>query len=76
MAATLGESPFVALGVVVAGGHIDDAADRLVDHCHNCACTELAVVGVAAAEDGGLDVAWQVRQHVAWHAVGTWEIGG
>lgn len=70
------ESPFVALGAAAGGGHIVDAVGRLAGHCRNCACTELAVGGVAVAAYGGLDAAWRVRQHVAWGVVGTWEIGG
>lgn len=72
-------SPFAVVdGVVVACAHTVGAAYHLVGCCRNCACTELAVVGVAAAEGGGADVACWVEQHVAWGAaaVDTWEIGG
>ena len=70
------ESLSVASHVVAACVHIVDVVDCPVDCCQSYAYTELAVVGVAAAAaGGGLDVAWQVK-HVAWGAVGTWEIGG
>lgn len=69
-------SPSAASGAAVVCVHTVDVADHPADRFHNYACTELAVVGVAAAvAGGGPDVAWRAK-HVALGAVGTWEIGG
>lgn len=80
IAATVEESPSVASGVAVAvSGHTVDVGGFLVDHCRNCAaaaCTEPAVVGVAAAEGGVADAAWRAKQHAASGAAGTLEIAG
>ena len=48
------ESPFVVVGVAVVCVQTVDAVDHPAERHYNCACT---AVGVAVAEDGGLDVA-------------------
>lgn len=69
-------SPSVASHAAAVGGHTADAGGHLVDHCHNYACTEPAVVGVAAVEGDVAGVAWRAKQHAALDAAGTWGIVG
>ena len=71
-----GGSPSVASHAAAVGGHTADAGGHLVDHCHNYACTEPAVVGAAAVEGDVAGVAWRAKQHAALDAAGTWGIVG